>query len=120
LVFEVEHMRRSSLIVNRNIQVLMGSALAFAICLLVSPVYADPVPYPGPEIPQWITYGLEVIFGEAIAWVVGAEFLFRLTRKTMGHKKDEVSRYDVYKIMLLAMLVSFTIGVLFWKIYGWL
>jgi hypothetical protein len=120
LVFEVEHMRRSSLIVNRNIQVLMGFALAFAFCLVVSPVLADPVPYPGSETPQWIAYGLEVMFGEAIAWVVGAEFLFRLTRKTMGHKKDEVSRYDVYKIMLLAMLLSFIIGVLLWKIYGWL
>jgi hypothetical protein len=41
---------------------------------------------------------------------------FRLSRKA----KQGVSRSEVYTIMLLAMVVSFSIGLLFWKIFGWI
>ncbi len=83
--------------------------------LLMSAVYADPVPYI-PSGPSWIELLVEVIVSEAVAWIIGAELLFRLSKKT----KQGVSRSDSYKIMLLAMVVSFSIGLLFWKIFGWI
>jgi hypothetical protein len=84
--------------------------------LLLSPVYADPVPYPRSGPVDWIQFLVEVIISEAVAWIIGAELLWRLSKKT----KQEVSRSGSYKIMLLAMAVSFIIGLLFWKIFGWI
>jgi hypothetical protein len=84
--------------------------------LLLSPVYADPVPYPQSGPSDWIVFFVEVIVSESVAWIIGAELLWRLSKKT----KQGVSRSQSCKIMLLAMVVSFSIGLLFWKIFGWI
>jgi hypothetical protein len=84
------------------------------ICFLVFPVFADPAP--APLHPDWFAYSWEVLVGEAVAWFIGAELLWRLTKR----RKLEVSRSESYKIMLLIMMVSFSIGLLFWKIFGWI
>jgi hypothetical protein len=81
---------------------------------LLSSVYADPAPGPPPF--DWIDYSIEVIVSEAVAWMIGAELLLRLLRG----RKQEVTRVEGYMIMLVAMIVSFSIGLLFWKIFGWI
>ena len=92
----------------------MVFALTPVFCLIVSPVLADsPMP---PIHPDWFAYTVEALVGETIAWVIGAELLCRLSRK----RKQEISRVESYKIMLLAMIISFSIGLLFWKIFGWI
>ena len=100
-------MKRRTLILNTLVSII-------SLVLLLSPVYADPVPYV-PQ-PSWIEFLVEVIVSEAVAWIIGAELFFRLSRKA----KQGVSRSEVYTIMLLAMVVSFSIGLLFWKIFGWI
>lgn len=88
--------------------------LTAVVRLIVSPVFADsPMP---PIHPDWFAYTAEALVGETIAWAIGAELLWRLSRK----RKQEISRVDSYKIMLLAMIISFSIGLLFWKIFGWI
>jgi hypothetical protein len=86
------------------------------VCPLVFPVFADPAPVPAPLHPNWFAYSEEVLVGEAVAWFIGAELLWRLSRK----RKLEVSRSESYKIMLLIMIISFLIGLLFWIIFGWI
>jgi hypothetical protein len=89
--------------------------LAFVVVyLLVFPAFADPVP--APLQPNWFTYSAEVLVSEAAAWLIGAELLWRLSRK----RKLEVSRSESYKVMLLIMIISFSIGLLFWIIFGWI
>jgi hypothetical protein len=83
---------------------------------LVSLVYADPSPYPQSGPFDWVGFSVEVIASEGVAWVIGAELLWRLSNKI----KHGVSRSESYKIMLLVMVVSFSIGLLFWKIFGWM
>jgi hypothetical protein len=90
-------------------------ALTAVVRLVVSPVFADPVPMP-PIYPDWFAYTVEALVGETVAWVIGAELLWRLSKK----RKQEISRVESYKIMLLAMIISFSIGLLFWKIFGWI
>ena len=83
------------------------------VCLIVSPVSADsPMP---PIHPDWFAYAVEVLVGETVAWLIGAELLWRLSRK----RRQEVTRAGSYTVMLLAMIISFLIGLLFWKIFGW-
>ena len=100
-------MKRRTLIRNTLVSII-------SLVLLLSPVYADPVPY----VPAFDVMGfiVEVIVSEAVAWIIGAELLWRLSKKA----KQGVSRSEVYTIMLLAMVVSFSIGLLFWKIFGWI
>jgi hypothetical protein len=69
-----------------------------------------------PSGPSWIEFLVEVIVSEAVAWIIGAELLFRLSKKA----KQGISKSNSYGIMLLAMVVSFSIGLLFWKIFGWI
>jgi hypothetical protein len=89
-------------------------ALTAVVRLIVSPVFADsPMP---PIHPDWFAYSVEALVGETVAWVIGADLLWRLSRK----RKVEISRVESYKIMLLAMIISFSIGLLFWKIFGWI
>ena len=89
-------------------------ALTAVVRLIVSPVFADsPMP---PIHSVWFAYTVEALVGETVAWLIGAELLWRLLRK----RKQEISRVESYKIMLLAMLISFSIGLLFWKIFGWI
>ena len=85
------------------------------ICLLVFPVYADPGPMPSKPF-NWTEYFVEVIVSEVVAWIIGAELLWRLSRK----RKQEITRVEIYTVMLEAMIVSFLIGFLFWKIFGWI
>jgi hypothetical protein len=91
-------------------------ALITVVRLVVSPVFADPVPMPPIIHYDWFAYAVEALVGETVAWVIGAEFLWRLSR----NRKPEISRVDIYKIMLLAMIISFSIGLLFRKIFGWI
>jgi uncharacterized membrane protein len=100
--------KRRTLILNTLVSII-------SLVLLLSPVYADPVPYV-PQPSDVIGFIVEVIVSEAVAWIIGAELLWRLSKKT----KQGVSRSEIYKIMLLAMVVSFSIGLLFWKIFGWI
>jgi hypothetical protein len=93
----------------------MVLALTAVVCLIVSPVFGDPAPMP-PVYPDWFAYAVEALASETVAWVIGAELLWRLSRK----RKQEISRVESYKIMLLAMVLSFSIGLLFWKIFGWI
>jgi len=89
-------------------------ALTAVVRLVVSPVFADsPMP---PIHPDWFAYTVEAVVGETVAWVIGAELLWRLSKK----RKQEISRVGSYKIMLLVMIISFSIGLLFWKIFGWI
>jgi hypothetical protein len=101
--------------VKKRTLILKTLVSIVSFVLLVSPVYADPVPYTPPG-PSWIEFLVEVIVSEVVALVIGAELLFRLSKKA----KQGVSRSDSYKIMLVAMVVSFSIGLLFWKIFGWI
>jgi hypothetical protein len=103
---------------KRKTQILRAvSFLILANFLVVFPVCEDIVPpFPSPLGPKLLVYAVEAIVGETVAWLVGAELLWRLSRK----RKQEVSRSESYKIMLLAMIVSFSIGLLFWKIFGWI
>jgi magnesium-transporting ATPase (P-type) len=100
---------------KRRTMMLKTLVATVSFFLLVSSVYADPIPYTPPG-PSWIEFLVEVIVSEAVAWLVGAELLFRLSKQV----KQGVSRSDSYKIMFLAMVVSFSIGLLFWKIFGWI
>jgi hypothetical protein len=89
-------------------------AVTAIVRLIVSPVFADsPMP---PVHPDWFAYAGEALAGETVAWLIGAELLWRLSMK----RKQEISRVESYKIMLLAMIMSFSIGLLFWKIFGWI
>jgi Na+-transporting NADH:ubiquinone oxidoreductase subunit NqrD len=81
-------------------------------------VHADIPPPPPPRF-NWLDYGIIVLVGEAVAWLIGAEFLWRTTSKTMKDKQ-ELSKPRVYSLMLLAMVLSFSIGLLFWKALGWI
>jgi hypothetical protein len=92
----------------------MVLTLIAVVCLLVFPVFADPAP--PPTHPVWFVYSEEVLCSEVAAWFVGAELLWRLLRK----RKQEVSRSESYKIMLVVMIISFLIGLLFWKIFEWI
>ncbi len=100
-----------------RIRALALNALASAISfvLLTSMVYADPVPYvpPGPPLVDLVA---EVVVSEAVAWIIGGEFLFRLLRRT----KQSVSRLDSYAIMLVSMAASLVIGLFFWRFFGWI
>lgn len=88
-------------------------------CFLVSPsVYADIPPHPSPRF-NWLDYGIIVFVGEGIAWLIGAECLWRITSKTVG-AKQELTRPRIFGLMLLAMVLSFLIGLLYWKIIGWI
>jgi hypothetical protein len=100
-------MKRRTLTLNTLVSII-------SLVLLLPPVYADPVPY----VPAFDVMGfiVEVIVSEAVAWIIAAELLWRLSKKT----KQGVSRSEVYTIMLVAMVVSFSIGLLFWKIFGWI
>jgi hypothetical protein len=94
-----------------------ASFLILTFSLVISPVNADIVPpFPSPPGPSWLTYAVEALVGETAAWLIGAELLWRL----LGKRKQEISRVESYKIMLLAMIISFSIGLLFWKIFGWI
>jgi peptidoglycan biosynthesis protein MviN/MurJ (putative lipid II flippase) len=94
-----------------------ASFLILAIFLTASPVYADIVPpFPSPPGPKWLIYAVEAAVGETVAWLIGAELLWRLLRK----KNQKARRVEIFKIMLVAMIVSFLIGLLFWKILGWI
>ena len=84
--------------------------------LLLCPVYADPVPYPQSGLSDWFGFLVEVIVSEVVAWIIGAELLWRLSKKT----KQGVSKPESCKIMLLTMIVSLSTGLLFWKIFGWI
>ena len=100
--------------VKRRIMMLVAFVSIAFFVVLLSPVYADPIPGPYRPLPgpfDWLAFPVEVILSEAVAWIIGAEMLRRLSR---------VSRADSYKIMLLVMVVSFSIGLLFWKIFGWI
>jgi hypothetical protein len=92
--------------------------LVLSIFLLFPPAYADIAPPPRPRF-NYLEYGLVVLVGEAMAWLIGAEFLWRMIRKAAGEKQDS-SRTGVYKLMLFAMILSFLTGVLFWKALGWI
>jgi hypothetical protein len=100
--------------------ILKTLASIAAFILLMYPVYADPSPGPWPPqrptILYFIDYSIEVLVSEVVAWIVGTEVLLRLLRE----RKQEVTRVESYKIMLVAMIVSFLIGLLFWKIFGWI
>ena len=82
---------------------------------LLSLAHADPSPYPQSKPFDWVGFSVEVIASEGVAWVLGAELLWRLSNKI----KHGISRSESYKIMLLVMVVSFSIGLGFWKIFGW-
>jgi len=88
------------------------------VFLICPSVYAD-VPFtpPHPET-TWFDYALMVLVGEGVAWLIGAEFLWRLLRRTEGGQQS--SRLTVYGVMLLGMVLSFSIGVIFWKAFGWI
>lgn len=96
-----------------NFLALTVLVLIAVVGLIVSPVFADPMP---PIHPDWFTYAVEVLVGETVAWLIGAELLWRLSRK----RRQEATRSGSYKVMLLAMVISFSIGLLFWKIFGWI
>lgn len=100
------HVKRRTMIMRAFISIVF-------FVLFLSPVYADPVPGPyNQSLPfDWFGFIVEVIISETVAWIIGAEMLWRLSG---------VSRSDSYKIMLLVMVVSFSIGLLFWKIFGWI
>jgi hypothetical protein len=89
--------------------------LVLSVFMFMPPVYADVIP-PAPIAPKWLGYAVEVIVGETAAWLIGAELLWRLSRK----KKQGVTRFESYIIMLVAMIFSFLVGLLFWKIFGWI
>jgi hypothetical protein len=96
------------------------TVLTFLILASVTfPVYADMPPPPNPR-PDWLIYVVGVLLAETTAWLIGAEFLWRLTRKALINRSKETSRNDAYKAMLLAMIISFAIGLLFWKMLGWM
>lgn len=85
------------------------------ICLLISRVYADPIP--GPQTNRaFLQYVTEGLLAELVAWTLGAELLFRLWKR----KNKEASRSESYKIMLCVMIVSFSVGLVFWWFYGWI
>jgi len=95
-------------------------ALIFMILAsAASPVYADMPPPPKPR-PDWLVYAIGVLLAETTAWLIGAESLWRLTRKTSNNNNKETSRNVAYKTMLLAMIISFSVGLLFWKMLGWM
>jgi hypothetical protein len=90
------------------------SLFFFFVSLVVSPVYADP--YPVSAGPNSFVFGVEVLVGETVAWLIGAEFLWRLLKARVEHGR--ASRSDAYRIMLVAMVTSFSIGLLIWKAFG--
>jgi len=95
-------------------KILSVLSIFLVICLLISPVHADPAPSPKPNaLFQYVT---EVLLSELVAWMLGAELLFRLWRR----KNKEASRAVSYKIMLVVMGISFLVGLLFWWSYGWI
>jgi hypothetical protein len=102
--------------VKKRILMLKALASTVAFVLLLPPVYADPSPYPPSKPFDWVEYSIEVVVSEAFAWIIGAELLWRLSRKS----KQEVARVESYMTMLVAMIVSFSIGLLFWKTFGWI
>jgi hypothetical protein len=101
--------------VKKRVLILNALLSAVSFVFFVSVVYADPVPYvpPGPPLVELVA---EVVVSEAVAWIIGGEFLFRLLRRT----KQGVSRLDSYAIMLVAMTVSLVIGLFFWRFFGWI
>ena len=80
--------------------------------MVVFPVFADPAP--APVRPSWLLYSEEVLIAEAVAWFIGATLLWNLLKK----RQNEISMSETYEIMLLVMIISFFIGLLFWKIFG--
>lgn len=109
--------RLCSLILKKTQILRVVSFLILTTFLVASPVNADIVPpFPSPPGPEWLTYAVEAIVGETVAWLIGSELLWRLSRK----RKQEVSRSESYKIMLLTLIISFSIGLLFWKVFGWI
>jgi hypothetical protein len=95
---------------------LKALILIVAVGLIVPVAYADPVGPPDPNKAFWdsVLYLVEVAVSEFVAWIIGAELLWRLMKRTAGVQAG-VSRSSVYKILLLVMIVSFLIGLLFWK-----
>jgi hypothetical protein len=91
--------------------------LILAIFSVFSPVYADIAP-PTTSPSQLAHLYYHCGSRETTAWLIGAEFLWRMIKKT-DRDKPEPSRSNVYRIMFLTMILSFLIGVLFWKVFGW-
>jgi hypothetical protein len=98
--------------------ILKTLPLFLIVCLLISPVYADPIPGPPPDkaLLESLQFVTEVLLSELVAGLLGAELLLRLWRR----KNKEASRSDSYKIMLVAMTISFLVGLVFWWFYGWI
>lgn len=87
------------------------------VCLFVSFVFADPLPYIPPQSPNYsLAYFEEVLFGEGLAWLIGATVLWKL----LSRKKGQITMDMAYGTMLLAMIVSFLVGLLIWKIFGFI
>ncbi|MEM3566369.1 MAG: hypothetical protein QXK18_05805 [Candidatus Bathyarchaeia archaeon] len=71
----------------------------------INSVYADPLPYR----PLNAYYALVVIIAELIALTIGAEVLSVMLKKIA---KIKAPRKIVYSVMLVAMLISYFIGLL--------
>jgi hypothetical protein len=96
--------------------ILKTLPLFLVVCFL-APVYADPIPAPPPDkAVEPLQYIAEVFLSEAIALIFGAESLFRLWRR----RSKEASRFDSYRIMFGAMMISLLVGLVFWWYYGWI
>jgi hypothetical protein len=85
--------------------ILKTLPLFLIVCLLISPVYADPIPSPPPSkaLLESLQFVTEVLLSELVAGLLGAELLSARAR-----------------IMLVAMTISFFAGLVFWWFYGWI
>ena len=80
------------------------------LALLPSLVYADPLPFSIDAFSNPI-YALVTVVSEAVAWIIGSEILLKLLQRN-----THPSRKTVYLVMLVAMIISFLIGLLLWSL----
>lgn len=103
---------------SRRVVLACAFSLVLAVFWACPSVYAD-VPFiPQQPVVNWYDYALMVLVGEGVAWLIGAEVLWRLLRRTEGGQQS--SRLTVYGVMFLGMALSFSVGVAFWKLFGWI
>jgi prolipoprotein diacylglyceryltransferase len=77
---------------------------------LPSMVYADPIPISIDAFSN-PTYALVIVVSEVVAWVIGSEILLKLLQRNV-----KISRKTAYLAMLVAMVISFLLGVLLWSL----
>jgi len=73
-------------------------------------VYADPLPISIDAFSN-PTYALILVFSEAVALIIGSEILLKLLQRN-----THPSRKTAYPAMLVAIAVSFLVGVLLWSL----